>query len=139
MPIFKFLDFEGITVLHHSGTPEHGKDIVLYQRDLLGSFIFYSVVACNEKIHTSSSKTHDSGHYSKIIDQVNKCFYEPWREANLKRDAYIDKVIVATSSTITNEAITYFRSWEEKERRHLVFLDGESLAGLLVKLRLGKK
>ena len=139
VPIFEFLTFEGLTVLHHSGALEHGKDIVFYQRDLLGSFIFYSVVACNQRIHTNSSKTSDSGHYSKIIDQVSKCYYEPWREDNLKRDAYIDKVIVATPSTITNAAMTYFRRWEEKERRHLVFLDGESLAGFLIQLRLGKK
>jgi restriction endonuclease Mrr len=33
----------------------------------------------------------------------------------------------------------YFRRWEEKERRHLVFLDGERLASLLVQLRLGKE
>jgi hypothetical protein len=138
-PIFEFLAFEGITVLHHSGAPEHGKDIVFYQKDNLNTFIFYAVVACNTKIHTTSSKTGDSGHYHKIIDQVSKCYIEPWRDNNLKREAYVDKVIVATSSTIAEAAMTYFRRWEEKERRHLVFLDGERLAGLLVQLRLGKE
>ena len=134
-PVFQFLAFEGITVLHHSGAPEHGKDMVFYQKDNLDSFICYAVVACNKKIHTNSSQISDSGHYGKIIDQVNKCYYEPWRDNNLKREAYIDKVIIATSSTITDTATTYFRRWEEKERRHLIFLDGERLAGLLVRLR----
>ncbi|MFL5705228.1 MAG: HNH endonuclease, partial [Ktedonobacteraceae bacterium] len=70
-PIFVFLGFDGITVLHHSGNTEYGKDIVFYQRDALGSFIFYAVVACNTRIHALSSKTNASGHYDKIIDQVN--------------------------------------------------------------------
>jgi hypothetical protein len=138
-PIFEFLAFEGITVLHHSGAPEHGKDMVFYQKDNLNTFIFYAVVACNTKIHTTSSKTGDSGHYHKIIDQVSKCFFEPWRDNNLKREAYIDKVVVVTSSTISDAAMTYFTRWEEKERRHLIFLDRERLASLLVQLRLGKE
>ncbi len=137
-PIFEFLAFEGITILHHSGAPEHGKDMVFYQRDNLNSFIFYAVVACNKKIHTNSSKTSDSGHYAKIIDQVSKCYHEPWRDDNLKREAYIDKVIVVTSSTIADAAMAYLRRWEEKERRHLIFIDGERLAGLLMRLRLSR-
>jgi hypothetical protein len=137
-PIFEFLSFKGITVLHHSGTIEHGKDIVFYQEDNLDCFLFYAVVACNTKIHTDSSRTRDSGHYDKILDQVKKCYSERWRDNNLKRDAYIDKVIITTSSTITDSAIAYFRSWEEKERRQLIFLDGNRLAGFLARLRLSR-
>jgi hypothetical protein len=75
-PLFDAMGFEGVTCLHHTGRPEYGKDIVFYERDRLGGFTYYAVVACVGKIYAASSKakTRNSGHYQKIIDQVEKCW-----------------------------------------------------------------
>ncbi len=45
-PLFEALGYEGVTCLHHTGRAEHGKDIVFYEKDRLGGFTFYAVVAC---------------------------------------------------------------------------------------------
>lgn len=135
-PLFVSLGFEGVTVIHHSGVQERGKDMVFYQRDHLGSFTAYAVVACCKKIHTNSSKTGDAGHYAKLLDQVKKCFNNAWRDHHLKRFTFIDKVIVATPLSITDEAKGEFQIWEETHRRQLIYLDCERLTGMLVELKM---
>lgn len=136
-PLFDALGYEGVTVLHHTGTPEHGKDIVFYERDRLGGFTFYAVVACAGKVHAKSSKaqTRDPGHYAKILDQIKKCFDLPYNDPNLKGDFYVDKVIVACSDSITDEALKLLRAWEDRERRRLIFLDSPRIAGHKLRLR----
>lgn len=138
-PLFDALGYEGVTVLHHTGTPEHGKDIVFYERDRLGGFTFYAVVACAGKVHAKSSRaqTLDPGHYAKILDQIKKSFDLPYSDPNLKGDFYVDKVIVACSNSITDEALRLFRAWEDRERRRLIFLDSSRIAGH--KLRLQRR
>lgn len=138
-PLFDGLGYEGVTILHHTGRSEHGKDMVFYERDRLGGFTFYAVVACIGKIHDKSSKaqTRDSGHYEKIIDQVGKCFELPYTDYNLKGDFYMDKVVVTCTETITDDALKRFRAWEDRERRHLIFLPAQDIAGH--KLRLHTK
>src|SRR3989442_15683062 len=108
---------------------EHGKDMVFYERDNLGGFTIYAVVACTGCIHSNSSKTRDSGHYRKILDQVHKCFELPYSDPNLKAKLYVDKVIVTCSESITDEAMDLVRQWEDQSRRRLIFLDAESIAG----------
>jgi hypothetical protein len=136
-PLFDALGYEGVTVLHHTGTPERGKDIVFYERDRLGGFTFYAVVACAGKVHAKSSKaqTRDSGHYDKILDQIKKCFDLPYSDPNLKGDFYVDKVIVACSDSITDPALQLFRAWEDRERRRLIFLDSLGIAGHKLRLQ----
>jgi hypothetical protein len=34
------LRFEGVTVLHHTGRPEHRKDLAFHERDRIGGFTF---------------------------------------------------------------------------------------------------
>ncbi len=46
-------------------------------------------------------------------------------------------VVSACSDLITDEAMQLLRSWEEKNRRHLLFLDAANIAGN--KLRLQQK
>ena len=133
-PIFDFLGFEGITILHHSGQLERGKDMVFYQKDSIGSFTVYAVVACNAAIHANSSKTSSSGHYDKIIDQVKKCYRFPWKDHNTKRETYVDKIIIATPYKISEEAVDYFSDWEKANKRQLIYLDGDGIAGMFVKL-----
>jgi hypothetical protein len=134
-PLFDSLGFEEVTIIHHTGQQEHGKDMVFYKRDSLGSFTVYAVVACCKKIHTTSTKTSDPGHYAKLLDQVRKCFSNPWRDHHLKRDTYIDKVIIATPSTITDEAMKEFQSWEEANKRQLIYLHYYRLAGFMAGLK----
>jgi len=133
-PMLEALGFRGVTVLHHTSRPERGKDLVCYDRDRLGSLTFYAVVACVGKIHANSAKTNDSGHYQKIIDQISKCFMFPYKECNLKARFFIDKVIVACSSVITDEAMEALQLWEEKHCRHLIYLTGPDIAGVKLKL-----
>ena len=68
------------------------------------------------QFHTNSSKANDPGRYAKIIDQVEKCCDVPWEDFNLKRRTYIDKVVIATPSTIADGAIKAFQSWEERNK-----------------------
>jgi len=133
-PLLDGLGFIGVTVLHHTGVPERGKDIVFYDRDRMGSLTFYALVACNGRIHANSSKTNSSCHYQKIIEQVSKCFQFPYREPNLKASFFMDKVVIACTSFITDEAMEAFALWEGRERRHLIYLPGSNIAGLRVKL-----
>jgi len=133
-PLFDALGFEGVTVFHHTGKTERGKDLVFYDRDRFGSLTFYAVVATAKKIHTNSSRTHDSGHYQKILDQVSKCFLFPHKEPNLKGSFFIDKVVIASASTITEEAMESFTLWEASNRRHLIYLSGPDIAGMRLKL-----
>jgi 5-methylcytosine-specific restriction endonuclease McrA len=137
-PLFVSLGFERVTVIHHSGAQERGKDMVFCQRDQLGSFTAYAVVACCKKIHTNSSKTVDAGHYAKLLDQVSKCYNNAWHDHHLKRDTFIDKVIIATPFAITDEAMGEFRSWEEAKRRQLIYLYDERLTGMLAELKIQK-
>ena len=109
--------------------------MVFYKRDPLRSFTVYAVVACCTKIHTNSSRTNDPGHYAKIIDQVRKCCDIPWEDINLKRRTFIDKVVIATPSTIAEGAIKEFQSWEERNRRQLIYLYYERLAGMMAELK----
>lgn len=138
-PMLEALGFQGVTVLHHTGRAECGKDLVCYDRDPLGSFTFYAVVACIRRIHANSAKTSDSGHYQKILDQVAKCFLFPYRDCNLKGSFFIDKVIIVCSSTITEEAMEAFQLWEEKQCRHLVYLSGPDIAGIKLKLSVSPR
>ena len=103
---------------------------MFYERDRLEGLTFYAVVACTGKIHATSSRaqTRDSGHWHKILDQVEKCFMLPYVDHNLKGDFLIDKVIVACSGTITDDAMRLLREWEKRERRHLIFLDAPRIA-----------
>jgi hypothetical protein len=137
-PLFDAMGFEGVTCLHHTGRPEYGKDIVFYERDRLGGFTYYAVVACVGKIYAASSKakTRNSGHYQKIIDQVEKCFTIPYEDHNSKGKFYIDKVIVACSANITEEALQLFREWEKQKRRRLIFWDSQNIAGHKLRLHL---
>jgi hypothetical protein len=135
-PILEWLGFQGITVLHHTGRAEHGKDVVFRNDDLLGGLLFYAVVATREKIHANSAKSSSSGHYAKILDQVNKCYMLPYEDMNLKSSFFIDKVVIASAQDITEEALLYFRQWEAKERRHLVYWSGPTIAGMILKLQV---
>jgi hypothetical protein len=135
-PMFEVMGYEGVTCLHHTGSPEYGKDIVFYEPDRLGGDTHYAVVACVGRIHADSSKTQVSGHYQKIRDQVKKCFLEPYEDHDRKGEFHIDKVIVACSANITPEAQQYLREWEKKARRHLIFWDAERIAGQKYRLRL---
>ncbi len=137
-PILEWLGFQGITVLHHTGRAEHGKDIVFRDDDRLGGLSFYAVVATRNKIHANSAKTSGSGHYAKILDQVKKCYMMPYKDMNLKSSFFIDKVVVATSDQITEEALLCFREWEDKKRRHLVYWNGPTIAGMILKLQVGQ-
>lgn len=134
-PLFVALNFEDVTILHHTRLQEDGKDMVFCKRDHLGSFTVYAVVACCAKIHTNSSKASDPGRYAKIIDQVEKCCDVPWEDFNLKRRTYIDKVVIATPSTIADGAVKAFRSWEERNRRQLICLDFDRLVGMMARLK----
>ena len=58
--MFQKLKYSNVTVLHRSSRPEHGKDIVFYERTKLDHLTFYAVVATNQEIHSDSSKTSDS-------------------------------------------------------------------------------
>ena len=137
-PILEWLGFQGITVLHHTGRAEHGKDIVFRDDDRLGGLSFYAVVATRDKIHANSSKTSGSGHYAKILDQVKKCYMLPYKDMNLKSSFFIDKVVIASADEITEEALLYFREWEDGERRHLVYWSGPTNAGMMLKLQVGR-
>jgi hypothetical protein len=128
-PLVTAMRFEGVTVLHHTGRPEHGKDLVFHERDRVGGFTFYAIVACVGKIHARSSATNDSGHYQKIQDQVCKCFAIPFEDHNLKATFHIDKVIVACNQLISDEATQLFRAWEDRERRRLIFWNAAEIAG----------
>lgn len=134
-PLFVALGFEDVTILHHTRLQEDGKDMVFYKRDRLGSFTVYAVVACCAKIHTNSSRTNDPGHYAKIIDQVRKCCDIAWEDINLKRRTFIDKVVIATPTTIADGAIKAFQSWEEMHKRQLIYLYYERLAGMMAELK----
>lgn len=134
-PIFIALGFEDVTILHHTQLQENGKDMVFYKRDRLGSFTVYAVVACCKKIHANSSRTSDAGHYAKIIDQVRKCCDIAWEDINLKRRSFIDKVVIATPFTIADGAIKAFQSWEEANKRQLIYLYFERLAGMMAELK----
>lgn len=136
-PLFEALGFQGVAVVHHTGRPERGKDIVFFDPDRLGSLAFYAVVATRNRVHADSSKPHDSGHYQKIIDQVSKCYHFPYKDYNLKGEFFIDKVIIATSKTISEEAQEALALWEQAERRHLIYLSGPDIAGMLLKLEVG--
>ena len=136
-PLFDASGFERVTVLHHTSKPERGKDLVFFDWDRVGSLTFYAVVACAKQIHAKSSKTQDSGHYQKILDQVSKCYLFPYKEPNLKGVFFIDKVIVACASTITDEAMEAFAQWETTNRRHLIYLSGPDIAGMRLKLSVG--
>jgi hypothetical protein len=137
-PLFDAVGYDGVAVLHHTGRPEHGKDIVFYKTDRLGGFTFYAVVACVGKIHAKSSqaKTRGSGHYDKILDQIKKCFDLPYYDYNLKGSFYMDKVIVACSDSMTDDALRLLRAWEDRERRRLIFLDSSRIAGIMLRLRV---
>jgi hypothetical protein len=134
-PLFVALGFEDVTILHHNQLQENGKDMVFYKRDRLGSFTVYAVVACCKKIHTNSSRTSDAGHYAKIIDQVRKSCDIAWEDINLKRRSFIDKVVIATPLTIADGAIKAFQSWEEANKRQLIYLYHERLAGMMAELK----
>ncbi len=137
-PILEWLGFQGITVLHHTGRAEHGKDIVFRDDDRLGGLSFYAVVATREKIHANSGRTSSSGHYAKILDQIKKCYMLPYKDINLKSSFFIDKVVIASAEDISEESLLYFRGWEDKERRHLVYWSGPTIAGIILKLRVGQ-
>lgn len=137
-PLFDRMGYEGVTVLHHNRLLEHGKDLVFFERESLGGgFTIYAVVACIGSIHSSSSKSNNSAHYQKILDQVHKCFEVPYTDHNMKADLYVDKVVVACSGRIGDGAMALLRAWEDKNRRRLIFLDAQKIAGH--KLRLHKK
>lgn len=136
-PLLEWLGFQGITVMHHTGRPEHGKDIVFRDDDRLGGLSFYAVVATRAKIHATSTRTPSSGHYSKILDQVAKCYMLRHHDMNLKSAFFIDKVVVASADTITEEALLFFREWEERERRHLIYWSGPTIAGMILKMKVG--
>ncbi len=135
-PLFESLGYEGVTVLHHSGRDEHGKDIVFYEKDRLGGFTWYAVIACRGNIHANSSKSAQttSGHYEKILDQANKAFRLPYEDRNLKGKFYINKVVVACSRNITDEATQLLREWEREKKRHLIFMPAEAVAGHKVRI-----
>ena len=135
-PLFSALGFEGVTVIHHTGRPERGKDLVFFDRDRLGTLTFYAVVATKNRIHANSSKTRDAGHYAKIIEQVSKCYHFPHKDYNLKGEFFIDKVIVTTPEAISEEAQEALALWEQANRKHLVYLSGPDIAGMLLKLRI---
>ncbi len=136
-PILEWLGFQGITILHHTGRPEHGKDMVFRDDDRLGGLSFYAVVASRETIHATSTRTSDSGHYKKILDQVAKCFMLRHADMNLKSSFFIDKVVIASADAITEEALLCFREWEDRERRHLIYWNGPTIAGMTLKMKVG--
>jgi len=127
-PLFELMGYDGVTCLHHTGRSEDGKDIVFYERDRLGGCTYYAVVACVGRIH-ANSKTQGSGHYKKIIDQVDKCFAVPYTNYDAKGEFFIDKVIVACSANITEPALKLFHAWEKQAHKHLIFWDAERIAG----------
>lgn len=138
-PLFNAMGFDGVTVLHHSGKREKGKDMFFFDKDRFGNLTFYAVVACAGKIHADSKKTNDSGHYRKIIDQVSKCYLYPYEEPNLKGTFYVDKVIIACPSSITDDAMDALRIWEKDNHRHLIYLTGPRIAGLKIRLSVGNQ
>jgi hypothetical protein len=134
-PLIDALGFEGSRVLHQTGRTEHGKDIVFYERDRLGGFTWYAVVACLGDVHANSSRTLSPGHYAKIRDQLDKCFAAPFSDENLKGEFWIDKAVVACTGAITPDAMDYLREWESRNRRKIIFLPAQSIAGHLVRCR----
>lgn len=128
--LFEALGFDGVTVLHHTGQMELGKDMVFHDRDRLGALTWYVVVACIGDVHANSARTGTPGHYRKIQDQIEKCFLQGYHSHDLKGVFHIDRVIVACTGTITPEALAHLGAWEQRERRSLVFLPAARIAGL---------
>jgi hypothetical protein len=128
-PLVDSLGFLGSTILHMTGRPEHGKDMVFYALDGLEGVTFYAVVACIGKIHADSSKTSDSGHYAKIQDQICKAKSVAYADPNLKCEQFIDKIVVACSDRITLEAESQLLAWEKRNGTRLIFLPADRLAG----------
>ena len=98
IPLFQAMGFQDVFEYH--GSDEFGKDIVMWQKDVLEGRTNFAVVAKAKNITGAVSK----GHISEICIQVRQCFGQPFLDPIDSSQRAVDRVIVVTSGSITRPA-----------------------------------
>lgn len=98
IPLFEAMDFRDVIEYH--GSDEFGKDIVMWQGDVLRRRINFAVVAKAKKISGAVAK----GSLAEISLQIKQCFGEPYMDPVSLTQQRVDRVIVVTSGSITRPA-----------------------------------
>ncbi len=121
IPLFQAMGFKEVTETH--GSDELGKDIVMWQPDVIGGQKNYAVVVKAKKISVGPAGSQE------VCRQVRECFGSSYIDPVTLKEQRVDRVIVVTSSKFTQPARKSIRS--ELETSQLLdrtdIIDGETL------------
>ncbi len=131
IPLFRAMGFQDVA-LHHGGSGEQGKDIVMWKASELGTRLNYAVVV---KATRTSGKATGKSSASEVLFQIQQCFGEEYLDKRSLSDQRVDRVYVVSSQEITKEARRSLRSTLSAGHldRLLEFVDGDTLWDMIQK------
>lgn len=127
IPLLKKMGYEKVRERH--GTQEYGKDITFYESSKLSN-TYYAVVAKAGKISGAASGNRN---LSTINTQIDQAFMIPFEDVEDKKKHHIDRVIVWTTDSISNNAQKQILAQSSTRYRPVDFKDGQATIELLEK------
>jgi hypothetical protein len=122
------MNFKNVKRNESHGAQEKGLDIPLFSdEDKFKKKIYYGVQAKSMKIHLNSRRK--SGNAVEIFRQLEAAFAADFLDTVDGRSKRVDKIILANTNEITEEANKYLI---EKFRGRITILDGRDVATLII-------
>ncbi len=128
IPLLKAMGYSEVHEFH--GPIEKGKDILFREPTKLGESFIHAVIASTEDMN---GKVGDSKSASRILEQAEMVFNEPYKDKYTGKTMTVDRCWVITTGNITPQAIESIAGKLEKYNlnRLIRFIDGDRLIELL--------
>ncbi len=129
IPLFKAMGFRDVS-LHHGGSLEQGKDIVMWRPEAIQARANYGVVA---KVTGITGRATGKSSAAEVYTQVKQCFGKPFIDPVTLEERPVDRVLVVTSGEIIKEARESLRSLLASDGydRSVELVDGDKLWELI--------
>ncbi len=133
IPLFNAMGAQGVRRVAEHGPGEHGSDIGPFRMiNGIGLPDYYSVQAKVVKIHGTSSKR---GNAVEIVNQARVALKTAFLDQDDNVMKHIDRVIIATTKSVTPDAKHYIDSELDGDRR-IYWFDSTALIELIRRHRL---
>jgi hypothetical protein len=125
VPLFRAMGFQDV-YLHHGGSLEKGKDIVMWKPGQVRERVNYAIVAKATKI---TGRISGNSSAAEVRFQIEQCFGEPYPDPVTTEEQRVDRCFVISSRAIPKEAIHALRGVlrDQNLDRIVDFIDGDKL------------
>ena len=127
IPLLKKLGYQKVRERH--GSQEYGKDITFYEESQFGG-MYYAIVA---KVGDISGAASGKQNLDIVKAQIDQAFTMPFEDSEDKETYHIDRVIVWTTGSISNNAERQIVNLADARYKYVIFRGDEATVDLLEK------